>query len=130
MRSQAYRAAPGVLTHFRLLGLCAAGRDEGSFQFEMTSLVEQISFYLRLLREASQLGYQAHQLRVTLTDLEQGRREQALIEQVLLFTRELWQARSVAPVRQCRYRWHSTCELSHPIPVRPCQLSLDLAFSP
>ena len=50
----------------------------------MTSLVEQISFYLRLLRGASQLGYQAHQLRVTLTDLEQGRREQALIEQVLL----------------------------------------------
>jgi len=49
----------------------------------MTSLVEQISFYLRLLLEASQLGYQAHQLRVTLTDLEQGRREQTLDSQVL-----------------------------------------------
>jgi len=83
VRSQAYRAAPGVLTHFRLLGLCVAGRDEGSFQFEMTSLVEQISFYLRLLLEASQLGYQAHQLRVTLTDLEQGRRAHTLDSQVL-----------------------------------------------
>ncbi len=84
VRGQAYRAAPGVRPHFRLLGLCAAGRDEGSFQFETTSLVEQIAFYLQLLREVSQLGYLAYRLRVTLTDLEQGRREQALTEQVLL----------------------------------------------
>lgn len=83
VRAQAYRAAPGVLPHFRLLGLCTAGRDEGSFQFETTSLVEQIAFYLQLLREVSRLGYQTHRLRVTLTDLEQGRREQTLIEQVL-----------------------------------------------
>ena len=83
VRGQAYQAAPGVLPHFRLLGLCAAGRDEGSFQFETTSLVEQIAFYLQLLREVSRLGYQTHRLRVTLTDLEQGRQEQTLIEQVL-----------------------------------------------
>jgi hypothetical protein len=83
VRGQAYRAARGVLSHFRLLGLCTAGRDEGSFQFETTSLVEQIAFYLQLLREVSRLGYQTHRLRVTLTDLEQGRREQTLIEQVL-----------------------------------------------
>src|SRR5207247_3382380 len=83
VRSQAYRATPGVLTHFRLLGLCAAGRDEGSFLFETTSLVEQISFYIRLLRGASQLGYQAHQLRITLTDLEKGLGEQTLDSQVL-----------------------------------------------
>jgi hypothetical protein len=82
VRSQAYQNAPGVLTHFRLLGLCAAGRDEGSFQFETTSLVEQISFYIRLLRSASELGYQAHQLRVTLTDLENGLREQTIDSQV------------------------------------------------
>ena len=83
VRGQAYQAAPGVLPHFRLLGLCTAGRDEGSFQFETTSLVEQIAFYLQLLREVSRLGYQTHRLRVTLTDLEQGRQEQTLIEQVL-----------------------------------------------
>jgi hypothetical protein len=83
VRGQAYRAAPGVLPHFRLLGLCTAGRDEGSFQFETTSLVEQIAFYLQVLREVSRLGYQAHRLRVTLTDLEQGRREQTLDAQVL-----------------------------------------------
>jgi hypothetical protein len=83
VRAQAYRAAPGVLPHFRLLGLCTAGRDEGSFQFETTSLVEQIAFYVQLLREVTHLGYQAHRLRVTLTEFEQGRREHTLTEQVL-----------------------------------------------
>ena len=72
-----------MLHHFRLLGLCTPGRDEGSFQFETTSLVEQLAFYLKLLREVSRLGYQTHRLRVTLTDLEQGQREQTLIEHVL-----------------------------------------------
>src|SRR5215471_3341508 len=43
VRGQAYRV-PGASSHFRLLGLCAAGRDEGSFQFETTSLVEHIAF--------------------------------------------------------------------------------------
>ncbi len=83
LRGQSYKAGPGIQPHFRLLGLCVAGRDEGSFQFEITSLIEQIFFYLRLLHEVPQHGYPIQKLRVTLTDLEQGRREQALIEQVL-----------------------------------------------
>jgi hypothetical protein len=83
VRTQAYRAAPDVLPHFRLFGLCTAGRDEGSFQFEATSLVEQIAFYLRVLREVSRLGYQTHRLRVALTNLEAGQREQTLMKQVL-----------------------------------------------
>lgn len=82
VRAQAYQAAPGVLSHFRLLGLCTAGRAEGSFQFEATSLVEHIAFYVRLLREVSQLGYQTRRVRVTLTDLEDGQREQILTAQV------------------------------------------------
>ena len=82
VRGQAYQD-PNMFAHFRLLGLCAAGRDEGSFQFETTSLVEHIAFYLRLLREVALLGYHADRLRVAVTDLEQGRREQILKEQVL-----------------------------------------------
>ncbi len=82
VRGQAYRT-PDASPHFRLLGLCAAGRDEGSFQFETTSLVEQVTFYLHLLREATQLGYSLERFRVTITDLEQGRREQTLKKQVL-----------------------------------------------
>jgi len=82
VRGQAYRSA-GARPHFRLLGLCAAGRDEGSFQFETTSLAEQIGFYLHLLREAAHLGYQIERVRVAVTDLDQGRRERALVEQAL-----------------------------------------------
>lgn len=83
VRAQAYQAAPGVLPHFRLLSLCTAGRDEGSFQFETASLVEQIAFYVQVLHEVTHLGYQAYRVRVALTDLEQGRREHILTEQVL-----------------------------------------------
>lgn len=36
-----------------------------------------------LVVAGTRLGYQVHQLRVTLTDVEEGRREQTLIEQVL-----------------------------------------------
>ena len=82
VRAQAYYAAPGVLSHFRLLGLCTAGRDEGAFQFETTSLVEHIAFYVRLLHEVSRLGYQTYRVRVTLTDLEDRLREQILTSQV------------------------------------------------
>jgi len=82
VRGKAYQAND-ALPHFRLLGLCAAGRDEGSFQFEISSLVEQIAFYLRLLREAAQLGYPIDRLRVAITDLEQGRRERVLKDTLL-----------------------------------------------
>jgi hypothetical protein len=82
VRGQAYRS-PEAHAHFRLLGLCVAGRDEGSFQFETTSLVEQITFYLRLLQEAARHDYRIDCVRVAVTDLEEGRREEALNEHVL-----------------------------------------------
>jgi hypothetical protein len=82
LRAQDFQA-PSLLQHFRLLGLCAAGRDEGSFGFETASLVEQIAFYIDLLGEAGRLGYVVTRIRVALTDLEQGRRERALAEQVV-----------------------------------------------
>lgn len=82
VRGQAFQD-PGLSPHFRLLSLCVAGRDEGAFQFETTSLVEHITFYLHLLYEATQPGYPGSQFRVTITDLEQGRRERVLKEHVL-----------------------------------------------
>ena len=82
LRGQAYRF-PGARPHFRLLGLCVAGRDEGSYQFETSSLVEQIAFYLRLLREVARSGYQVTRSRVALTELEQAGRERVLQENVL-----------------------------------------------
>jgi hypothetical protein len=86
VRGQAF-GGPASFPHFRLLGLCAAGRDEGSFRFETSSLVEQIDFYMRLLmrllQEAARLGYLAHRFRIAITDLEDGQRTQALEKQVL-----------------------------------------------
>jgi len=82
VRGQAYRSA-SAQAHFRLLGLCAAGRDEGSFRFETTSLTEQIGFYLHLLREVAHLGYRVERVRVAVTAFDAGR-EHALVEQVLM----------------------------------------------
>jgi hypothetical protein len=82
IRGQVF-GGPASFPHFRLLGLCAAGRDEGSFQFETSSLVEQIAFYMRLFHEAASFGYHTHQSRIAITDLEDGQRTPALEEQVL-----------------------------------------------
>jgi hypothetical protein len=82
IRGQAYDSATAH-AHFRLLGLCAAGRDEGSFLFETTSLREQLGFFIRLLHEVTHLGIHVAHVRVAITDLEHGRREQALTEHVL-----------------------------------------------
>jgi hypothetical protein len=83
LRTQAQQAAPGVLAHFRLFGLASAGRDEGSLHFEVSSLREQIAFYLQVLRAVSSLGYQLHGVRVALTPLAAGQWTQVLSEQVL-----------------------------------------------
>jgi hypothetical protein len=82
VRGQAF-GGPASFPHFYLLALCAAGRDEGSFQFETSSLIEQIAFYIRLLQETALLGYSTHHFRIAITDLEDGQRTRTLEEQVL-----------------------------------------------
>jgi hypothetical protein len=82
IRGQAF-SSPAASSHFHLLGLCAAGRDEGSFQFEISSLLEQLTFHVRLLRDAARLGYSVRKIRIALTDLADGQRAQALEERVL-----------------------------------------------
>ena len=72
-----------VSASFRLLSLCAGGRDEGSFRFEATQLVEQIVFYVRLIREVAQLGCHLSEIRVALTDFSEGRLTATLEDQVL-----------------------------------------------
>ena len=82
LRGQAYQSTTAT-AHFRLLGFCVAGRDEGSFRFETTSLREQIAAYLQLLQATAQLGYDIKQVRVALTDLDDGQRTESLRVQVL-----------------------------------------------
>jgi hypothetical protein len=59
---------PGMSAHFQLLGLCTAGRDEGSYGFETAALAEHIGVHLDILRTRVRAP------RVTVTDLG-GRRD-------------------------------------------------------
>src|SRR5262245_45405672 len=59
--------------HFRLLSLCAAGRDGGSFSFEVESTVSQIRFYLRYLEALIGAGWKISAPRIALTDFTDGR---------------------------------------------------------
>jgi hypothetical protein len=82
LRAQHYDR-PGALPHFRLFALCTAGRDEGSYRFEVEAMVEQIGFYVRLLSALSERGYVMHDLRMGLTDFADGRYQAALQEGVI-----------------------------------------------
>ncbi|MGD1092710.1 MAG: hypothetical protein ABSB35_12070 [Bryobacteraceae bacterium] len=47
----------GFSPHFRLFVLVTAGRDTGSFQFEMQHLQEHLAFYLQLFRGLGSQGF-------------------------------------------------------------------------
>lgn len=48
VRAQVF-SGPVTFAHFRIFSLVTAGRDSGSYRFEVAALVEQIDFYVRLL---------------------------------------------------------------------------------
>jgi hypothetical protein len=75
LRAQSFEG-PASFQHFRLLALCTAGRDEGSFRFEVESLLEHIDFHLRLLGRVGDLGYTIDDVRVSVTALDEQRIEQ------------------------------------------------------
>lgn len=77
VRAQAL-ASPSHLAHFRLLALCAAGRDQGSFSFEAESLREQIGYLVSVIGETGS----SREIAVALTDLNE--RRPALEAEVLL----------------------------------------------
>lgn len=69
LRAQLF-SDPRSWAHFRLLGLCAAGRDQGAFRFEVEALVAQIG----LLVEAMARAQPYWGARVRVTDLGAGDR--------------------------------------------------------
>jgi hypothetical protein len=71
LRGQQY-PDPSLNAHFRLFGLCTAGRDTGSWAFELDSLREQTGFYLRLIGRLPELGLPELRPRVAVTPLEGG----------------------------------------------------------
>ena len=68
VRPQKYEN-PLLSAHFRVFSLCSAGRDHGSFQFELDAAALHIGFYLSALR--AHLGPSVP-LRVSLTMLGAG----------------------------------------------------------
>jgi hypothetical protein len=52
--------------HFKIFSLGVAGRDEGSFNFEIETLKEQIHFYLKLLKICKNSGYNFSKIYVDL----------------------------------------------------------------
>jgi hypothetical protein len=82
MRAQAYDD-PNLRSHFRLIALCAAGRDLGGHRFETEHLAEQIGFYLHFITAAAEAGLAIDALRVSLTHLVDGVGMDQLEEQVV-----------------------------------------------
>ncbi|MGH3485017.1 MAG: hypothetical protein ACRDPQ_17500, partial [Nocardioidaceae bacterium] len=81
-RAQVFEG-PATMAHFALLALCSASRDEGSLSFETTALVEQIEVHLDVLDRAVDVGCEVVDVRVSVTDLTEGRHRPALQEQVV-----------------------------------------------
>ncbi|MBE8986017.1 hypothetical protein [Nostoc sp. LEGE 12450] len=64
---------PNLFQHFRLLGLCTAGRDTGSYRFEIDALIEHLEFYFRLFEAANHSGFAIADVRVSLTAFDKIR---------------------------------------------------------
>jgi len=59
---------PGFTPHFRLFALVSAGRDSGSYAFEMIELRKHLRFYLELCRELNQCGFSFGEPLVEISD--------------------------------------------------------------
>ncbi|WP_218651738.1 hypothetical protein [Nostoc sp. C052] len=73
LRTQGMRRGAATFPHFRLLGLCTAGRDIGSYHFEIDSLTEHLEFYFQLFDAANHAGFAIADVRVSLTAFDQAR---------------------------------------------------------
>ena len=82
VRAQAYENE-SALAHFRLIGLCTAGRDQGSRCFELESLFEHVDFNLRFLEALRTGGARIEGLRASITPLPDGLEPAAVASQVL-----------------------------------------------
>lgn len=81
-RAQVFTAS-AMTPHFKLMALCTAGRDEGSFRFETAALADQIHLYLDVMDRVREIGYRPSAPHITVTDLTAGRHRAALRAHVL-----------------------------------------------
>jgi hypothetical protein len=73
---------PGTFPHFRIFSLVTAGRDRGSYRFEIAALIEHLEFYLSLLQTAQKSGFRLAAIRIQITVFDEIRHE-VLITEVL-----------------------------------------------
>jgi len=59
---------PGFTSHFKLFSMVSAGRDGGSFAFEVKALKQHIEAYLNLMSALNQSGFQLDNIVVELSD--------------------------------------------------------------
>jgi hypothetical protein len=79
VRGQHYQE-PGLLSHFRVLALCSAGRDVGHMQFELEALALHVRFYVLALRAF--LGH-GLPIRLAASDVS-GRDREAMVTSQLM----------------------------------------------
>lgn len=77
LRAQRFDA-PEFTAHFRVFALTTAGRDEGSFAFEVSALREHVEAYVAILSGAAAHGWPIADVEVAFTGLATGLREEAL----------------------------------------------------
>ena len=76
-------SGPISFAHFRVFGLCSAGRDTGSHGFEFGALLEHVGVHLRVLAKLRYMWPRVGSVRVFLTDLRgdlEGRLGGAVVE--------------------------------------------------
>lgn len=96
IRAQSF-SGPRQQAHFRLLSLCAAGHDQGSFGFESDQLRTQISYYVNLLNELARIRT-INGIRVTVTDMTDSARLTAILhERVIVPCQQAGAATSCEP---------------------------------
>jgi len=54
-----------TVPHFRLLGLCSAGRDTGSYAFELAELHEQVAYYVQLIQQLKSINLEIAAIRIS-----------------------------------------------------------------
>ena len=97
VRAQFFKQNPLFSAHFRLFSMCTAGKDIGNFRFETQCLLSHLSFYLKLMQESRQQGFEFKNIEVRLTELEESKRREVLQRQVLT------PLRTQFPKTNCRF---------------------------
>ena len=63
--------------------MCAAGRDEGSFEFEAVRILEHIAYHLQLLQGLAAIGAPFVRFRVAVTELANESRVKMIQDRIL-----------------------------------------------